>query len=128
MQAAACAITAATSGPLSTEKPLVARSLIITGTNPQCTPKITKTCQKAPSSAPPIAGLRVQSQVMASERPLPRALVTGPIVSSVTGTRTATTKNGVRKFRRDEGSALSSSFSRWLCTHTATMIGITDET
>ncbi|MNH37846.1 hypothetical protein D3C73_1192860 [compost metagenome] len=35
------------------------RLLIAIGTNPQCRPKITNTCQKAPSRMPAMTGLRL---------------------------------------------------------------------
>ena len=54
--AAAWANTAGKIGPAMREKPGSLYWAIMTGTSPQCTPNMTKTCQKAPMTAPATQG------------------------------------------------------------------------
>ena len=109
------------------EKPGSLYWAIMTGTSPQCTPNMTKTCQQAPMTAPATQGTCSNSMFMSEAMPLDAIVVTGPTVMRVRGTMTSSTSSGTEKLRMAEGRSLDSQRWRWDWNHTATMIGTRED-
>ena len=89
------------------------------GTNAQCKPKITRHCQKAPTTNAVTNGEKAYNPAKILDKILVSKLTTGPMTNNPIGSEIINTKNGTKKFCNISGTYFLASF--WICAAKATI-------
>ena len=94
-------------------------------TSPQCKPKITRTCQNAPTSNPANNGLKLYKPIAPAPIKLAAHVEIGPIIKNVNGTIIINVKNGTKNAFTTSGITFFKNFSNLDAKNTENTIGIT---